>query len=212
MLERRPGEWGDGLEHVAVSGHGEVSLPAQTVLAALQQPGAEACLDAPVPHAADVGRDEVRQIAERRYRDGEEQVAGLLIVPVDGPGEPLIGKPEIEADVVGLGLLPLDVRIHRAGTAGRDEGVAELILRQVVAQLIGGVLQVVPERLVAGLGPRAPELQVGQGRDAPQERLLRQAPRERTPRGRCRSRSPDPNRDEPSRRTLAARMYLSLML
>ena len=178
-LQRGPAERGDGPEVVLVPGGREVGLPAQPPLPAIQDSGTEAELDPVVPHAADVGGDEVRQVAEPRDGHGEEQVVGQLVVVVDRAGDPLIGEPEVEADVDRLGLLPLDVGVHGTGAAGREDGVAELILGLVVAELIGGIRQVISEGLIAGLGPGAPELEVGQPLDPAEERLLRQPPRDR---------------------------------
>ena len=123
----------DRKQFVAVMGGVEVGSPAQAVRAALEQPGAEAELDASVPHAADVGRDEVRQVGSGRHGHGEDQVVGLLVVPVDGAAEALVREPEIEAQVDGTGLFPPDVGIDRARPDRADELATELVLRLGIA-------------------------------------------------------------------------------
>ena len=169
----------DAQQLVAVVADREARGPAQALGARLQDPGIDAEFDPPVPHGAHVSRDEVREIRTGGDGHGEDQIAGVLGVPVEGAADPFAEQRVVHADVIRLRAFPMDVRVHRARPDGGDELPAEVILGQAVAVGVGRVLQIVPERLVAGLGPRRPDLQVRDRRDTPQERLLRDPPGQR---------------------------------
>src|SRR5207245_10179634 len=132
-----------------------------------------------VSHAVEVGSDKVTEV--RGGGDGkvEDQISGVFGIPVDRAAVPLVAEADIEAGVVGAGLFPVDDLLDGAGADGGDELVAELNLRLPVAVRIGRVLQVVSERLVAGPGPGAAQLQLRERADPPHEGLLRNPPRQR---------------------------------
>src|SRR4029079_11637748 len=106
----------------------EVCVPAEATAPAIDDPGVERELHPRILHAADVGREEVREIASGGDRYGENEIARALVVPVDGAADSLIMDAPVEAHVVGLCLFPLDVRIDRGRTDGAHERIAELHL------------------------------------------------------------------------------------
>src|SRR5205807_5603666 len=104
-LLRAAAERVDRQQLVRVVAGGDVGGPADTAAARLEQLGVEARFDPRVLHAADVGREDVREVGTGRDGHRKDQVGGLLVVPVDRAGEPLIRETEIDADVVGAGRL-----------------------------------------------------------------------------------------------------------
>src|SRR3989442_7254933 len=157
----------------------ERSGPAQPGRAPLEHAGVQAERESRVPHAADVGRDEVPEVRAGGEGNVEDQISRVLGIPVDRAAAPLVAEADIDADVVRAGLLPVDELVDGAGADRGDELVAELHLRLTVAVRIGRVLQVVPERLVAGPGPGAAQLQLRERAEPLHEGLLRNPPRQR---------------------------------
>src|SRR5690349_7097857 len=156
---------------------GEVGGPPQTVWS-VEDTGADGQLDAPIPHAADIVREEVREVGARRDWREEDQVRRLLGVPGNRPGHPLAEQSVVQADVVAARRLPLDVGVDGGRSKRRNERIAELYLPSGIARLEGRVLLVIGERGVAGLRPRRPQLQVGERREVLHVRLLREPPAE----------------------------------
>src|SRR2546425_12846668 len=112
---------------------GERSGPAQPGRAPLEHAGVQAELETPVPHAADVGRDKVPEVRAGGDGNVEDQIGGVLGVPVDRAAVSLVAEADIEADVVRAGLFPVDELVDGAGADRGDERVAELNLGVAVA-------------------------------------------------------------------------------
>src|SRR3989442_3644335 len=93
---------------------GERSGPAQPGRAPLEHAGVQAELETPVPHAADVGRDEVPEVRAGGDGNVEDQISRVLGIPVDRAAAPLVAEADIDADVVRPGLLPVDERLDGA--------------------------------------------------------------------------------------------------
>ena len=106
------------------------------------------------------------------------------------------------------GRLPLDVGVDRARPDRRDILVAELDLRLVIAEAVGRELQVVGERLVAGLGPGTAELQVGEPASMPLRKPSSESRQPTDIDGKVPQALSEPNRDEPSRRRLNEQQVL----
>src|SRR6266567_4346683 len=104
---------------------GERGRPTEAGRPSLQQTGVQAELEAPVPHAADIRRDEVPEIRGRVHGNVEDQVGGLLGVPIERAAVTLVREPEVDAGVVRARRLPMDSLVHGAGTDRGDEVVAE---------------------------------------------------------------------------------------
>ncbi len=157
----------------------EARGPREIAVLPAEEHGVESELHALVLQAADVRGDEVGREGPGRHRHSEQQVVGVLVVVLDGTGEPVVHQAEVDADVVGGGLLPLDAPIGGARPDRGHELVAELVLGLRSADVVRRVLLVEIERLVPVHAVRDAELQIRDHVEVLHELLVGQAPSER---------------------------------
>src|SRR2546426_348159 len=129
--------------------------------------------------ALPICRDKIPEVRAGGDGNVEDQLAGILGVPVDRAAVALVTEPEVDAGVVRAGRFPVDGLVDGARADRGDEHVTKLNLRLRVAVCVGRVLQVVADRLVAGPCPGSAQLQVRQRAEPLHEGLLRNPPRQR---------------------------------
>src|SRR5207245_2661686 len=118
---------------------GERSGPDQPAPAPLEHAGVETEIEASVPHAANVGRDKIPEVRAGGDGNVEDQVVGILGVPVDRAAVALVTEAEIDAGVVGAGRFAVDVLVagagaDREGTVGWKPEGCKLRIEDVVIQ------------------------------------------------------------------------------
>ena len=161
---------------------GTVQADRHVPVAGTDRDEVERKLEALVPDGANVGQQGVGEVDTERDIHAVEQVLGVTLIPVEGSRDPVFQEAEVETDVLGGGLFPLDVRI----VGGRSQIVAVAEVAHVIAACHAGgnagtrdVRIIGTDILLTGHAPPQTDLHGGNLVDLLDEVLFSQVPGQR---------------------------------